>query len=214
MSAGQWSGADASMTQAPNRVARADRRRWLAHTSALAAVAALGLAGCESASGALTRSGYTVSLAELQALLGKRFPQRYPLAGLAELELLAPALTLLPDTNRLRARLTAVLTGARMPTPREGALDIEFSLRYAAEDRSLRAHDIAFQSLDIPGVDAAAVALLQFWGPRLARRSLREVVLHRLQEKDTALLDGLGLQPGAITVTPQGLSIALERRAP
>ena len=194
-------------------LACAGRRRWLVHTASVAGLAALALGRCGTASGALSPSGYTVSLAQMQALLTKRFPQRYPLAGLAELELRAPALTLLPEINRLRARLAAVVSSARMATPREGALDIEFSLRYAAEDRSLRAHDIAFQSLEIPGLDAGAVALLQFWGPRLARRSLREVVLHRLQEKDTALLEGLGLQPGAITVTPKGLSIAFERRA-
>ena len=62
------------------------------------------------------------------------------------------------------------------------------------------------------GLEPAAAALLQAWAPRLARRALGEVVLHRLEEKDLALLDGLGLQPGAIAVTDQGLSIAFVRR--
>ena len=96
--------------------------------------------------------------------------------------------------------------------PREGVLEVEFGLRYEAKDRTLRAHDIVFHSLEMQGLEPAAAALLQAWAPRLARRALGEVVLHRLEEKDLALLDGLGLQPGAIAVTDQGLSIAFVRR--
>lgn len=203
----------APLAQGPHSLlTSAARRRWLVRTAALAGLAALGAAGGRAARAGLGLTGYTVSLAELLALLSERFPQRYPLAGLAELELRAPALALRPETNRLRARLTAVLTGAGLPAPREGTLEVEFGLRYATEDRSIRAHGIALQSLEIEGLDAATAAALQFWAPRLARRAWREVVLHRMEAKDLALLDGLGLQPGAITVTPQGLSIALERQ--
>lgn len=38
-------------------------------------------------------------------------------------------------------------------------------------------------------------------------RTLLEVVLHRLRPQDLALPDGMGLQPGSITVTPEGLTI-------
>lgn len=190
------------------------RRRWLTRMAALMGGAALTLPGGRDASAGMGLSGYTVSLGELLALLSERFPQHYPLAGLAELELRPPALALRPETNRLRARLPMVLSGPALPLPREGVLEVEFGLRYAPEDRSIRAHDIALQALEMDGLEPATAALLQFWAPRLARRSLREVVLHRLEPKDLALLDGLGLQPGAITVTTQGLSIGFVRRAP
>lgn len=195
------------------RFASADRRWWLARTAAVAGGAVLSAVGWRQATAGLSLSGYTVTLAQLLALLSERFPQRYRLAGIAELELRAPALALRPEVNRLRARLTLVLSGASVATPREGVLEVEFGMRYAAQDRTLRAHDIALQAVEIEGLDPAASALLQFWAPRMARRALREVVLHRLEEKDLALLDGLGLQPGPITVTPQGLSIAFVPRA-
>ncbi len=38
-------------------------------------------------------------------------------------------------------------------------------------------------------------------------RTLLEVVLHRLRPQDLALPDGMGLHPGRITVTPEGLTI-------
>jgi len=51
------------------------------------------------------------------------------------------------------------------------------------------------------------VVLLNTYGPALSERSLREVVLHRLQPEDLALPNSLGMQPGSITVTDTGLVI-------
>jgi hypothetical protein len=53
----------------------------------------------------------------------------------------------------------------------------------------------------------AATELLATYGPALAQQSLKEVVLHQLRPQDLALADGLGLQPGSITVTDKGLLI-------
>lgn len=188
----------------------ATRRRWLAQAAGVALCLA---AGWPAASAGVGLSGYTVSLANLLAMLGERFPRRFPMAGIATLELRAPALALVPQANRLRARIPAELSGAVLPVPKEGAMEVEFGLRYEPKDRSLRAHDIALQTIEIDGLDPAAAALLRAWAPRLARQALGEVVLHRLEAKDLALLDGLGLQPGAITVTERGLAVAFERAA-
>ena len=184
------------------------RRRALAR---LAAAALGAFPGWRMATAGMGLAGYTVSLADLLAMLGQRFPRQFPLAGIATLELRAPALALLPATNRVRARIPAEVVGPLLPVPKDGAMEVEFGLRYEPKDRSLRAHDIALQSLEINGLDPAAAALLHAWAPRLARQALGEVVLHRLEPKDLALLDGLGMQPGAITVTERGLAIAFER---
>ncbi len=200
------------MRHAPCGPTGPSRRRWLVQASAAAALVLT--AGLRAASAGLGISGYTVSLAELSAMLSERFPRRLSLAGLATLELQAPLLALRPEANRLRARVPAVLSGPAVAPSHEGMLEVEFGLRYEPRDHTLRAHDIALQSLEIEGLDPAAAALLHAWAPRLARRALGEVVLHRLEPKDLALLDGLGLQPGPITVTEQGLSIAFVRRAP
>ena len=44
-------------------------------------------------------------------------------------------------------------------------------------------------------------------GEWLAERVLLEVVVHRMRPQDLALPDGLGMQPGSITVTDEGLTI-------
>lgn len=186
------------------------RRRWLQNAAVTVLCA---LPGWRIATAAMGAAGYSVSLADLLAMLGERFPRTFPLAGIATLELRAPSLALRPEINRLRARVPAVLSGPLLPAPKDGVMEVEFGLRYEPRDRTLRAHDIALQTLEINGLDPAATALLDAWAPRLARQALGEVVLHRLEPKDLALLDGLGMQPGAITVTQRGLAIAFERAA-
>ena len=51
------------------------------------------------------------------------------------------------------------------------------------------------------------VALLNTYGPALAERTLLEVVLHTLRPQDLTLPGTMGLQPGNITVTNEGLTI-------
>ena len=51
------------------------------------------------------------------------------------------------------------------------------------------------------------VALLSAYGVALADGALLEVVLHRVRQQDLVLPDALGMQPGSITVTSEGLTI-------
>ena len=39
-----------------------------------------------------------------------------------------------------------------------------------------------------------------------------QVVLYQLQEKELALVETMALEPGAITVTAQGLTVALQQK--
>ena len=78
---------------------------------------------------------------------------------------------------------------------------------YDGADRSLRAHKLHFDKLYFSELQAPAAELLRLYGPVLAAQSLQEVVLHQLRPQDLALADGLGLQPGDITVTEDGLVI-------
>jgi hypothetical protein len=157
---------------------------------------------------AQAQPGYTVSAEQLQEAVAQRFPLRYPVAGLVDLDVQAPRLRLLPETNRLGAELALTASGPAFRRSHSGTLDVEFALRYEPSDRSLRAHQLRVGRLGFPGLKPEVVALLNAYGPPLAEQSLREVVLHTLRPQELAVLDGLGLQPGAITVTARGLSVA------
>ena len=182
-------------------------RRSFVLKAAMAAAAAL--AGCQAARG---QPSYTVPLEQLQDAVAQKFPRSVQVASLLELTVQAPRLRLLPAVNRLQAAMAVEASGPALRRSHTGAFDVEFALRYEPSDRSLRAHQLRLGRLDFPGLKPAAAELLNTYGPLLAEQSLREITLHRLRPQDTAVLDGLGLQPGAITVTDQGLVVAFERK--
>jgi len=118
-----------------------------------------------------------------------------------------PQLRLRPAQNRLGAEMAVEAAGPALNRSHQGTLDVEFALRYEASDRTVRAHQLRLKRLQFPTLPPTAVALLNVYGPALAERTLLEVVLHRMRAQDLALPDGLGMQPGSITVTDEGLTI-------
>ena len=184
-------------------------RRYL-----LSALAAATLGGAAWAALPDPQPVFAVSAEQLQRVVAQRFPRRYPVQKLFDLQVQAPRLTLLPDQNRLRAEMTVQAAGPAFNRSHTGFFNVDFALRYEASDRTVRAHQLRFDKLSFPDLQPAAAELLAVYGPALAEQSLREVVLHQLRPQDLALADGLGMQPGAITVTPDGLVIGFVRAAP
>lgn len=153
--------------------------------------------------------GHRVSTAQLQQLLAQRFPLRYPVPGVLTLDLQTPRLRMLPEQNRLRAEMAVAAAGPALHQTHHGGFDVDFALRYETSDRTVRAHQLRLGRLRFPDLQAGAVELLNTYVSALAEQSLQEVVLHRLQAQDLKAIDAMGLQPGAITVTQDGLVIGL-----
>ncbi|AOF85707.1 putative transmembrane protein [Hydrogenophaga sp. RAC07] len=151
--------------------------------------------------------GVTVPTAVLQSSVAQRFPIRYPVQGLLNLDLQPPTLSLLPAQNRLRAAMEVDAAGPALNRSHRGTFDLDFALRYEASDRTLRAHQLRIDRLRFPSLQPGVVELLNTYAPALAEQSLREVVLHRLQPQDLRMADAMGMQPGTITVTDAGLVI-------
>lgn len=154
-------------------------------------------------------SGHRVSTGQLQQALARRFPLRYPASGLFDLDVRTPHLRTLPDQNRLLAEMAIEAHGPALHRAHEGNFDIDFTLRYEASDRTLRAQDLRLSRLRFPTLRPDVVKLLDAYAPALAAQSLQEVVLHQLQPQDLKAIDAMGMQPGPITVTDTGLVIGL-----
>ena len=150
---------------------------------------------------------YNVSAEQLQQAVAQRFPLRYPVAGLLNLDLQAPRLRLLPEQNRVSAEMAVEAAGPALNRRHTGTFNVDFALRYEASDRTIRAYQLRFKQLRFADLQPAASELLNTYGPALAEQSLQEVVLHQLRPQDLVLADGMGLQPGSITVTDKGLVI-------
>ena len=169
--------------------------------------AASGDAATEAEDAPQTRPSYTVSAAQLQRAVAERFPLRYPVPGVLNMVMQSPQLTLLPAQNSLGAAMEVDLAGPALRTAHQGTLEVEFALRYEPSDLTLRAHQLRFKRLTLPSLQPAVVAMLNGYGPALSESALLEVVVHHLKPSDLALPSGMGLQPGAITVTDKGLRI-------
>ena len=157
--------------------------------------------------------GYRVSAGQLQQALARRFPLRYSLPGLFDLTLATPRLSLLPQRNRLGTSMLVEAAGAALRRPHSGEFDLDFELRYEPADRSIRAHRLRVRSLRMEGLPPDTAALLERAATDMAGQQMLEIVLHRLEAGDLALADTMGLQPGAITVTQDGLLIGFVNKA-
>jgi len=188
------------------------RRILLIHTLGFGAVLTLApglLLAAEADPPNVQPAGYRVSTAQMQEAMGQRFPRRYPVQGLLNLDVQTPRLKMLPDENRLRAEMPVEAAGPALNRSHQGSLEVDFGLRYEASDRTLRAHQLRLSKLNFPSLQPSVVALLNTYAPTLGDELLKEVVLHRLEPKDLAPLDKMGMQPGAIAVTPSGLVVAM-----
>jgi hypothetical protein len=168
------------------------------------AVAAVVLAAMPSAH---AQPSYTVSVNSLQQEIAQRFPVRYPIAGLLDLDVQAPRLRLLPEQNRVSAQMAIDASGLALRRSHTGTFDVDFALRYEPDDHTIRAYRLRFQNLRIPGLQPQASELLNMYGPAMANQALQEIVLHQLRPQDLAMADNLGMQPNSITVTDKGLVI-------
>lgn len=198
-----------------NRVANSWRSRLRPATAKpavllyriLRRVLAVGAFALPALHGAQAQPSYTVSAEQLQQVVAQRFPLRYPVAGLLDLDIQAPLLRLLPEQNRVRAEMAVEAAGPALRRSHSGTFDVDFALRYEPSDHTIRAYQLRFQNLHLSDLQPQASILLNAYGPALAAQALQEVVLHQLRPQDLAMADKLGMQPDRITVTDKGLVI-------
>lgn len=169
--------------------------------------AAGALATASLARGAVAQPTYKISAEQLQQVLARRFPLRYPVAGVLELQIQAPQLRFLPEQNRLASELAVNAAGPALRRAHSGTIDLDFALRYESADQTLRAHQIRVHAVRLPSLSRDAAALIDAYARASAERALLEVVLHTLRPQDLALADTMGFEPGSINVTADGLVI-------
>lgn len=172
---------------------------------------AISTSGCSALARPVGQPSFTLSAEQLQQAVTKRFPQRFPVAGLVDLLVEAPRLRLLPETNRLGVEMAVRAGGPMLKRSYSGAFDLDFGLRYEASDQSIRAHQLHVNSLRFDDLQPRQAELLNTYGPALANQALQEIVLHQLRPQDLAVPQSMGLEPGSISVTAKGLVIGFVR---
>jgi hypothetical protein len=155
-----------------------------------------------------------VSAAELHQALSARFPVRFGVPGLVELEVSAPQLLLLPARNQLGAALLVQASGPALRRMQAGEMDVMFSLRYEPADQTLRAHHMEILDIRMPGLSADGLQVLRTVLPEVAREVVGEVVLHKFTQRQLALADTMGFEPEKVTVVEDGLVVVFAPKPP
>ncbi|SFU70234.1 hypothetical protein SAMN05216350_10431 [Polaromonas sp. YR568] len=184
------------------------RRLLLAASLATSTRLALGGAAYFALFATHSQPSYTVTTAQLQDAIAKRFPLRKRAEGILDITVQAPQLRMLTAQNRLGAVMAVEAGGPVLRRAYPGTFDLDFALRYEASDMTIRAHELRVNALQFDGLPPQASMLLGSYGPQLAEQALQGAVLHTLKPQDLALPDSMGVQPSTITVTDKGLVIA------
>ncbi len=166
------------------------------------------LPACASRNAGKPRS-YTLPLAQLEKLIGSKFPQRRQLAGLMEVALLRPRLRLLPEANRVGTMIDLLVSEQLMGRRFEGTMDLDYGIRFESSDGSVRMVDVRVGKVDFPAIPEQLRALVARAAPRLAEQSLNELVLHKIEPDQLTMVNGLGYRVGEVRVTREGLKVDL-----
>lgn len=192
------------------------RRHWLL---TLASAALPLLSGCAGLGGPRV---ITLDEAELSRLVARAFPMNRRLLELLDLQLSAPRLQLLPDSNRLAVALAVAAEDRVFGGIGRGELAFDSALRWSPEDATLRLAQVRVRRIELmasgdPRGAAREPAFTLAGGARRIGQALAELVLedlavYRLSAERQQQLRRQGLQPGAVTVTARGVEITLASR--
>jgi hypothetical protein len=158
------------------------------------------------------RPRHKISAAQLYDALSRRFPLRFRLGRLLELEVSAPRLLLLPARNKIGAGLSAYASGAQFQQGEPGELDLVFAVRYEPSDQTVRGHAPEIVDLRWRGLPPEGREVLQGLVAAMAR-DVGEVVLHTFSQRELALPDTMGFEPQELQVVDDGVVILFGPKA-
>jgi hypothetical protein len=156
---------------------------------------------------------HKVSANELRKAMAVRFPVRFSVAGLVNVQVDVPDLRLLPARQRLGATARVTVEDLSTRQVHSGEMDLVFALRCEPADRTLRAHHLEVAGLRSPTLPPRAAQRWQALLASFTRGAVDEIVLHRFSSDELALADTLGFQPEQITVEDDGVVIWFAPRA-
>lgn len=177
-----------------------------------AAISALlpSLGACASGGAADGMRSYLLTAERLSELLARQFPYTRSFSGLADLTLSSPRLSLLPASNRLATAFNLQLTERLAGSRYSGGMDLDYGLRFDAQQGAIRIADARVNRLDIDQLPRSQQQLVSQFAPRVAEQLLADMVIYRFAPEQLSLARNLGLVVGALRVMPEGLRVEMQ----
>ena len=173
--------------------------------SALAAMGVAWLAGCA----ALPRT-VVITPAQLQEKLAGQFPQQRRVMSLLDLNIGAPALTLLPAQDRLAARLTVDATERLSRRSATGTVEADSALRFEPSDMSLRLHQVRVARFDLADAGGAWPAPVRQAAAVVAEQLLEDQPVWRASSSQADRLRRAGVRDVQVRITAAGIELTLD----
>jgi hypothetical protein len=175
-------------------------RRWGCATLALL------VAGCAGVGGPRV---ITLTEAELSHLIEQRFPFDRRVAEVFDVRVQAPRVRMLPQSNRLATEFDVAASDRLFGRALRGSIALDYALRYDERDPAIRLTQVHVSRLALDGTSAQTQAVLERVGALLAEQALDDLAIYRFKPEDLRAAAGIGLAPGAVTVTTRGVEITL-----
>jgi hypothetical protein len=191
-----------------NKSLRTMRRRVLLAAAAIAF--SFGSAGAYAGYNVWT-GDYTFSRQELQSGVKTRFPRNLRYLDMFEVRLSNPELALDPAANRIITKVDArVSSPLLLAAPIDGVLTINSGLKYDAAARAVRLDRPVVERVDVAGVPAAYAQQMNEIGNAVAAQVLADYPLYTFKPEELQL-NGQRFEPGAITVTADGIKVEIRQ---
>lgn len=157
-------------------------------------------------------SEFTLTQAELQERIGRKFPLNRRVARVFDVQLTNPRTTLDAANNRLITQIDArITTQIFMADPVLVTFAVNSGLKYQSSTRALLLDSPTAERIEISGVPARYSGELQAVGAHVAAQVLTDYPLYTFTPEELRIGDK-EVEPGAITITPDGIKVEIKPR--
>ncbi len=151
---------------------------------------------------------FTLSEAQLQALVGKPFETAQTYLGLLDIKLSAPRVSLQPESNRVLTAMEVAVDVPLIGKPWAGAVSISGRLRFDQASNTILLEDPRAENFKVDGVPAVFTDRVNTIGGWLTAQVLKGFTVYKLTPEDL-LVDGVSYEPSEFKVRPGELAITL-----
>lgn len=169
-----------------------------------ACFAAAWLAGCAGLGGPRNVS---VSLADLQNVIDRQYPNQRRVLEVIEITVARPVLRLLPERNRIGTDLDLVASERLSGRAARGSLSLDYALRYEPSDASVRLSQVRVQEARLDLGNGPLSPSGARIGALLAERLLDDFPIYRADPERLKTIQRLGIAAADIVVTARGIDI-------
>jgi len=170
-------------------------------------IAILTLSSCATLAPPQSRE-FRLSEAQLQELVGRHFATAQKYLGVLDIKMIAPRVSLQPESNRVVTALDVALDAPLIGRPLKGTVSISGRLRFDHASNAILLEEPRADSFQVDGVPAIYADKVNLIGGWLSEQVLKGFTVYRLKPEDLRF-ENMNYSPSEFKVKPGELVISL-----